>query len=51
MGVPKTINPIQIKIEMPNSSQETPASFKAQNEDLKDIDVLCDFKINKVSQY
>ena len=30
---------------MPNLSQEPPTSSKAPNEDLKDIDVLCTFKI------
>ena len=30
---------------MPNPSQECPASSKAPNEDLKDMDVLCTFKI------
>ena len=45
MGVPKTIDHIQINIRMPNPSQEPPASSKAPNEDLKDMDVLCTFKI------
>ena len=45
MDIPKTSDHIQIMIKMPNSSQEPPASFKAQNEDLKDMDVLCTFKI------
>ena len=45
MGVSKTIDHIQIKIEMPNPSQELPVSSKALNEDLKDNDVLCTFKI------
>ena len=45
MGVPKTSDHIQINIRMPNSSQEPPASSKAKNEDLKDMDVLCTFKI------
>ena len=36
---------IQIKIKMQNPSQEPPASSKAPNEDLKDLDVLCTFKI------
>ena len=45
MGVSKTSDHIQIKIKMPNPSQEPPASSKAQNEDLKDMDVLCTFKI------
>ena len=35
---------------MPTPSQETPASSKDPNEDLKDIDVLCTFKINIGSQ-
>ena len=43
IGVPKTSNHIQIK--MSNPSQEPPASSKAKNEDLKDMDVLCTFKI------
>ena len=30
---------------MPNPSQEPPASSKALNEDLKDLDVLCIFKM------
>ena len=34
-----------IKTKMPNSSQEPPASSKSPNENLKDIDVLCTFKI------
>ena len=50
MGVSKTIDPIQIKIKMPNPSQEPPASFKAPNEDLKDMDVLCTFTIKIESQ-
>ena len=45
MGVSKTSDYIQIKIKMPNPSQEPPASSKAPNEDLKDMDVLCTFKI------
>ena len=44
-GVSKTIDHIQIKIQMPNPNQEPPASSKAPNEDLKDMDVLCTFKI------
>ena len=44
-GVPKTSDHIQINIRMPNPRQEPPASFKAQNHDLKDTDVLCTFKI------
>merc|ERR1711954_45240 len=41
---------IQIKIKMSNPSQEPPASSKAPNEDLKDMDVLCTFKIKRESQ-
>ena len=36
---------IQIKVKMPNLSQEYPASSKAPNQNLKDMDVLCTFKI------
>ena len=50
MGVSKTSDHIQIKIKMPNPSQEPPASSKAPNEDLKDIDVLYTFKIKIESQ-
>merc|ERR1711954_440075 len=50
MGVSKTSDHIQIKIKMPNPSQEPPGSSKAPNEDLKDIDVLCTFKIKLESQ-
>merc|ERR1711954_303389 len=49
-GVPKTNDHIQIKIKMQNPSQEPPASSKAPNEVLKDIDVLCIFKIKIESQ-
>ena len=45
MGVSKSSDHIQIKIKMPNPSEEIPASSKAPNEDLKDFDVLCIFKI------
>ena len=41
---------IQITIKMPNPSQDPPASSKAPNEDLKDMDVLCTFKIKIESQ-
>ena len=41
---------IQIKMKMPNPSQEPPASSKAPNEDLKDMDVLCTFIIRIESQ-
>ena len=45
MDVSKTSDHIQIKIKTQNLSQEHPASSKALNEDLKDMDVLCTFKI------
>ena len=45
LGVPKTCDHIQIKIKIPNHSQEPLASSKAQNQDFKDMDVLCTFKI------
>ena len=50
MGVSKTIDPIQIKIKMPNPSQETPVSSRAQNEDLKDLNVLYIFIIKREAQ-
>ena len=49
-GVPKTINYIKIKIQMPNPSQEPSVSSKAPNKDLEDLDVLCTFKIKIESQ-
>ena len=36
---------MKIMIKMLNPSKEPPAYFKAPNEDLKDMDVLCTFKI------
>ena len=45
MGVPKTGDHIKVKIKMPNPNQKPPATFKAPSEALKDIDVLCIFKI------
>ena len=50
MDLSKTSDHINIKIKMPNPSQEPPASSKAPNEDLKDMDVLCTFKIKLESQ-
>ena len=49
MGVLKTSDYIQIKIKMQNLSQEHPASSKASNQDFKDMDVLCTFKIKMES--
>ena len=34
-----------MKIKMPNLSHEPPVSSKDPNQDLKDMDVLCTFKI------
>ena len=45
MGVSKISDHIQIKIKIPNPSEEPPASSKDPNEDLKDMGVLCIFKI------
>ena len=45
MVVPKTSDHIKIKIKMPKPSQGPPVSSKAKNKDLKDMDVLCTFKI------
>ena len=45
MGVPKTTGNIWIKNKMSNPSQEPPASSKAPDQDLKDMDVLCTFKV------
>ena len=50
MGISKTSEHIQIKIKMPNPSQEPPRPSNASNEDLNNIDVLCTFKINTESQ-
>ena len=50
MGISKNSDPIQNKTKMPNPSKEPPASSKAPNEDLKDMDVLCTFKIKIESQ-
>ena len=45
MGVTRTSDHIQIKIKIPNTSQEPPASSKGPKQDLKDRDVLCTFEI------
>ena len=45
MVVSKKSDHIKVKITMSNTSQEPPESSKAPNEDLKDMDVLCTFKI------
>ena len=50
MDVSKTSDHIQIKIDMPNPSQEPPASYNAPTLDFKDTDVLWTFKIKIDSQ-
>ena len=45
MGISKTSDHIQIKIKLPAPTKESLASSKAPNEDLKDMDVLGNFKI------
>ena len=50
LGVSKTSDHIKIKVKMPDPSQEPPAPIKAHNKDLKDMDVLCTFKIKEESQ-
>ena len=50
MDVSKTSDHIQIKINIPNPSQKPQASSKATNQDLKDMDVLCVFKIEIENQ-
>jgi len=50
MDVSMPYDHIQIKIKMPNPSQEPPVSYKSPNVVSKDIDVLCTFKIKIESQ-
>ena len=50
MGVSKTSDHIQIKMKIPNPSKKYPASSKTPNEDLKDNEVLCTFKMKIESQ-
>ena len=45
MGVSETRDHIQIKIRIPNHSQEPPLSSKVPNKDIKDTGILCTFKI------
>ena len=45
MSVSKTSAHIQIKIKMQNPSQEPPAPTKAPHQYLKEMDVLCIFKM------
>ena len=50
MGVSKNSDHIQIKIKMWNTSQEPPAPAKAPDQGLKDMYVLCTFKLKIESQ-
>ena len=50
MGLSKASDYFQVKIKMPNPNQEPPASSKAPNEDLKDMDDLCTLKFKIESQ-
>ena len=50
MVVSETSDHINIKIKIPNPSQKPPASFKATNQDSKDMYVGCTFKIKKDSK-
>ena len=50
MGVSKTSNHIQIRIMMHNSSQESLAYSKAPNQNIKDMDVLCNSNTHIESQ-
>ena len=47
MGVPKTSDPIPIKIKMPNSSMDLQAFSKEPNQDFIDTDVLGIFKLKR----
>ena len=50
MGVSKTNDHNPIKIKIPNPSQEPPVSSTLQNQDIKDTESLCTFKIKIRSQ-
>ena len=50
IGAPKTRDSIQIKIKLPNPSQEPSLSSKVQNQNLKYMDVLCTFKIMRMAK-
>ena len=51
VGVSKTRNHIPIEFRIPNHSQEPPSSSKALNQYLKDLDILCYFKIKIEGQH
>ena len=50
MDVLKTSDYIHFKIQIPNPSQESPVFSKAPKQELKDMDVLCNFKLKMGSQ-
>ena len=50
MVVAKIMDHTQIKIKMPKPSQEPTLSSMAQHEDLKDLDIICAFKVKIESQ-
>ena len=50
MGVSWTHDHVHIMVKMQNPSQEFPVPIKAPNQDLKDMDVLCTFKVKIESQ-
>ena len=50
MGVSKIIDYIQIKIKMPNPSQEHPTSSKAPNQKSKSLGIFVTFNIEIESQ-
>ena len=50
MALPKTSDHIPIKIKILNPGQKPPDPNKAHNQDLKDMDDLCTFKIILDSQ-
>ena len=50
MGVSKTSDHIQIKVRMPNPNKQPLMSSNVTNKDLKDMDVLCIFKIKTERQ-
>ena len=50
MAISKTSDHIEMKIKMPNPSQEPLAPTKAPYQDLKDMSILCTFKIKMESQ-
>ena len=50
MGLSKISDHIKIKIKMPKPNQQLVASSEAPNEDLKDMNILCTFKIKMEGQ-